>query len=166
MKALPCLLLAAVIFIFATGGLVAAPPAVELLTATEAAQPNLPMGKGGKTLVPDGPITNSEIRSTPIPGAPQIIVDTPTQGIEVTAPFPVKIRFVPMGGAKIKLETLKVEVLTMIPISLVSRVRPYLTESGINVPEAKIPSGTYNVRIAVADDQGREGSTVQAWTVH
>jgi hypothetical protein len=138
---------------------------VELLTPAEAAQPNLPPVKDG------GPITGTQslhlnsVPVVPVAGAPQIVVDTPSGGAPVSAPFPVKIRFVPSSGAKINLDSLKVEVLKMVPISLLSRVKPYLTSAGINVPEAKIPAGTYNVHIAVADDQGREGSTVQTWTV-
>ena len=138
---------------------------VELLTAAEAAQPNLP------AVGDSGPVTgNQSLKlnsgpTIPVAGAPQILVETPAGGTPVTAPFPVKIRFVPSAGAKINLDSLKVEVLKMIPISLLSRVKPYLTSAGINVPEAKIPAGTYNVHIAVADDQGREGSTVQTWTV-
>jgi hypothetical protein len=136
---------------------------VELLTATEAAQPNLPDPMHA------GPTTGSERFSStaamPVPGAPQIVVETPAGGAPVTAPFPVKIHFVPSSGAKINLDSLKVEVLKLVPISLLSRVKPYLTAAGINVPEAKIPSGVYNVRIAVADDQGREGMTLQTWTV-
>ncbi|MEP6671144.1 MAG: hypothetical protein ABJF10_18430 [Chthoniobacter sp.] len=161
MKVLPVLFLA-VVALWSCAAVATAAPPVELLTATEAAQPNLPIGKEK----PDGapvPLAHSETK--PVVGAPQIVVETPTQGVGVSAPFPVIIRFVPSTGAKINLESLRVEVLKLIPISLLSKVKPYLSPTGINVPEAKIPAGTYNVRIAVADDQGREGSTVQMWTV-
>lgn len=157
MKSLPRLLLfSALVGLGFAGSTWAAP--VELLTATEAASPNPPTANGT-------PRFESEARTTPVPGAPQIIVDLPVTGVGVTAPFPVKIRFVPATGAKINLDSLKVEVLKLVPISLLSRVKPYLSAAGINVPEAKIPSGIYNVRIAVADDQGREGATIQTWTV-
>jgi len=159
MKVLPALFLAAAVF---CSGVAAGAPPVELLTSLEAAQPNLPMEKEK----PEGtavPLRHSEAK--PMAGAPQIVVETPTQGVGVSAPFPVIIRFVPASGAKINLDSLKVDVLKLVPISLLSRVRPYLSPTGINVPEAKIPAGTYNVRIVVADDQGREGSTVQMWMV-
>ncbi|MDR3403601.1 MAG: hypothetical protein P4L99_13970 [Chthoniobacter sp.] len=158
MKVLPALSLVAVIF---GSCLAAAAPPVELLTPSEAAQPNQPRAKDNAGV--EVPLTQSETK--PVAGAPQIVVETPTQGVGVSAPFPVIIRFVPASGAKINLDSLKVDVLKLIPISLLSRVKPYLSPTGINVPEAKIPAGTYNVRIVVADDQGREGSTVQMWTV-
>jgi len=145
------------------GSLAASAAPVQLLTAEEAAQPNLPAGSKA------GPVSGAKRFNSGttalVSGAPQILVETPAGGSPVTTPFPVKIHFVPSTGAKINLDSLKVEVLKLVPISLLSRVKPYLTAAGINVPEARIPSGIYNVRIAVADDQGREGSTVQTWTV-
>ena len=141
-------------------GLGAARP-VQLLTATEAAQPDGPRSSGPGRSAIDG-LQKPET----VVGAPQILVDTPESGGEVSAPFPVKIRFVPSAGAKINVSTVRIEVLKLVPISLLARVKPYLTAAGINVPEAKIPAGTYNVRVAVADDQGREGTTVQTWVVH
>jgi hypothetical protein len=133
---------------------------VQLLTAFEAAQPDLPPSK---TESPSAPFQKSEI--APVAGAPQIVVDTPEAGAQVATPFPVKIRFVPSAGSKINVSSVKIEVLKLVAISLLSRVKPYLSAAGINVPEAKIPAGTYNVRVAVADDQGREAETVQTWIV-
>ncbi|CAN5508736.1 hypothetical protein BH20VER3_BH20VER3_19430 [soil metagenome] len=133
---------------------------LKLITASEAAQPNLSLPKGGK---PGGLAgVHSKKRE---PGAPQIIVEKPEQGAAVSTPFPVRVRFIPSSGAKINLRSFEIYVLKLIKISLLSRVKPYLTEKGINVPEAKVPSGTYNVQIAVADDQGRTGSTIQTWVV-
>jgi hypothetical protein len=134
---------------------------VELLTASAAAQPNAPAGSEGR----EGERLFNATTAIPVPGAPQIVVEMPTTGAAVTTPFPVKIHFVPSSGAKINVDSVKVEVLKMIPISLLSRVKPYMTAAGIFVPEAKIPAGSYNVHIAIADDQGREGSVVQTWTV-
>ncbi len=97
---------------------------------------------------------------------PQIIVEKPEPGASVATPFPVRIHFVPSAGAKINLQSFEIYVLKLIRISLLSRVKPYLNEKGINVPAAKVPPGTYNVEIAIADDQGRLGSTIQTWIVH
>ena len=163
MKLLPVSLLAVSLALGWLPALAGAAPVV-LLTKSEASRPDAPP----KADIPSAPgtaVEKAEPGTAPVPGAPQIVVDMPEPGTEVAAPFPVKIRFVPSAGARIKLDTLKIEVLKLIPISLLSRVRPYLSAAGINVPEARIPSGNYNVRIAVADDQGREGMTVQVWTV-
>lgn len=133
---------------------------LELLTAKEAAQPNLPVAK--KDLPAIGEMPDNK---APSPDAPKIIVDQPQQGSGVSRPFPVKIRFVTTGGARINLNSLELDVLKLIKISLVSRLKPYLSATGINVPEAQVPSGTYNVRIAVTDDRGRRTETIQTWTV-
>jgi hypothetical protein len=156
---IPSLLIAIALPFLAPYPVCAAP--LELLTAVEAAQGDPKPGTGNaQELPPIGAAPDSA------PGAPQIIVDTPGAGGAVSAPFPVKIRFIPESGAKINLDSLKVEVLKIIPISLLGRIKPYLTAAGINVPEAKIPTGAYRVHIAVADDHGRLASTVETWTVH
>ena len=131
---------------------------LQLLTAKEAAEPDLPVPKGGKP---------SDVfqAKPPVPGAPQIIVDKPAQGIGVKTPFAVKIRFLPNDGARINLNSLEIDVVKLVRISLLDRVKPYLSAAGINVPEAVVPSGTYNIRIAIADDQGRLGVTTQTWTI-
>ena len=133
---------------------------LELITASEAAGPNLSIPKGGMSEEPSGFHGRS-----PMPGGPRIIVEKPEQGSSVPTPFPVRVRFIPSPGAKINLQSLEIDVLKMIKISLLSRVKPYLNEKGINVPEAKVPPGTYNIEIAIADDQGRVGSTIQTWIV-
>jgi len=133
---------------------------VELLTPQEAAQLELPTIKDPKTGKLSAPGDK-----TSVPGAPAIFFDMPVPGTPVATPFPVKVRFVPAGDAKVLIDTLKIEVLKLIPISLIAKVKPYLSAEGINVPEAKIPSGKYNVRVAISDDKGREGVALQTWVV-
>ena len=70
-----------------------------------------------------------------MPGGPQIIVEKPEQGSSVPTPCPVRVRFIPSPGAKINLQSLEIDVLKIIKITLLSRVKPYLNEKGINVPE-------------------------------
>jgi hypothetical protein len=134
---------------------------LELLTAKEAAQPNLPLAK------PDLPaIGELSSGKPPGPGAPKIIVEKPTQNAGVHTPFPIKIRFVPSSGHKIDLDALEIDVVKIIRISLVARLKPYVSPNGIDVPEAQVPSGTYNIHIAVKDDHGHRSETTQTWTVH
>ncbi|MGH8092883.1 MAG: hypothetical protein ACREIF_05365 [Chthoniobacterales bacterium] len=158
MKVLSLLVVVALLSGAMAGEAPAAP--LELLTAKEAAEPNLPISKAGQ---PGG--LHGFYSEKLVPGAPQIIVEKPEQGAGVATPFPVKIRFIPSGGAKINLDSLEIDVLKLIKISLLSRVKPYVSEKGINVPEAKVPPGTYNIRITVADDQGRLGSATRTWLV-
>ena len=133
---------------------------LQLLTAEEAAQPNLPMPKPGLPQI--GELVGAK---PAVPGGPQIIIDKPAQNVGVHVPFPVRIRFVPRHGNKINLDSLEIYVLKLIRISLVSPLKPYLTSDGINVPEAQVPTGTYNIHIAVEDDHGHRSETTQTWTV-
>ena len=85
---------------------VAAAAPLELLTAKEAAEPNLPLAKPG--LLPVGEAAGAK---PALPGGPQIIIDKPAQNGAVQVPFPVKIRFVPSSGYKINLNSLEIDVL-------------------------------------------------------
>jgi hypothetical protein len=150
------------VFVLLLAGFVAASPAapVELLTPQEAAQPDLPVVKD--------PVTGKFALAgdkAPVAGAPAILFDTPSPGAPVVTPFPVKIRFVPGSDAKIALNTLKIEVLKIVPISLLSKVKPYLTASGITVPEVQFPTGQFNIRVAISDTKGREGVVQGTWVI-
>ena len=146
---------------------------LELITASEAAEPNLSIPKSGVSAAPNLSVPKGGVSGepsgfhgiSPMPGGPKIIVEKPEEGSSVPTPFPVRIRFIPSPGAKINLQSLEIDVLKIIRISLLSRVKPYLNEKGINVPEARVPPGTYNIEIAIADNQGRVGSTIQTWIV-
>jgi hypothetical protein len=151
------LFVAALLSVSMTGAVVAGP--LVLLSDKEAAQVKVPTPKAGLLAVGSG-------AAKAAPGAPKIIVDKPTQNSSVHTPFTIKIRFVPSSGNKINLDSLEVDVHKLIKISLVSRLKPYLTSEGINVPEAQIPSGTYNIHIALADDHGHRLETTQTWMVH
>jgi hypothetical protein len=139
-------------------GAVMAGPLV-LLSAKEAARVKLPEPKPGLL-----PLAESG-GEKPAPRAPKIIVDQPTNSSSVHAPFPIKIRFVPSSGNKINLDSVEIDVHKLVKISLVSRLKPYLTHEGINVPDAQIPSGTYNIHVALADDHGHRTETTQTWMV-
>lgn len=125
---------------------------LQLLTAKQAAQQSQAHSK-----LP--PIANHDA------GSPHIRFETPRPGTATAAPFAVKVKFVAADGAKIRPETLKIQVLKIVPISLNSMVKPYVSASGINIPEATIPPGKYDVRVVVADTKGREGEAVGTWVV-
>jgi hypothetical protein len=127
---------------------------VQLLTPKQAAQPDLPHNQLS-------PVASK----APDPGAPVILFDKPKSGTTTAAPFPVKVRFVAAKDAKILTNTMKVQVLKVVPISIVSTVKPYLTPAGIYIPEATIPAGKYDLRVYIADSKGREGTAEGKWVV-
>ena len=76
---------------------------LELITASEAAKPDLSIPKGGVSGEPSGFHGIS-----PMPGGPKIIVEKPEEGSSVPTPFPVRIRFIPSQGARINLQSLEI----------------------------------------------------------
>lgn len=117
-----------------------------LITPEEAATPPASTEKGGQPL---------DIgRDAPDTG-PLIEVLKPLSGAPVSAPLEIAVRFVPRS-APVDLSSLKVTVVKFIGIGIdiTDRVRPFATPAGIQIPDAKLPSGEHTVRITVADASG------------
>lgn len=85
---------------------------------------------------------------------PGIEIVRPQEGEIVPTPAEILIRFLPKT-ATIDLSSLKVTLLKFIPIDLTDRLKPYVNPDGIAVKDAKVPTGTYRVRITLADAQGK-----------
>ena len=88
---------------------------------------------------------------------PRIDVLKPASDAPQQSPIEILIHFHPKS-APVRLESVKVQLVKFISIDITDRVKPYLSETGIEMKEAKIPSGAYLVRISVADEKG-ESST-------
>ncbi len=114
-------------------------------------------------------ITPQEAASTPaaaLPGGapfevgrqdsnlgPTIEILKPNDGGKASGPIEIQINFVPKTGP-VDLSSLKVTVVKFLSIDITDRLRDYVSPSGIQVKEAKIPAGKHIVRISVADAQG------------
>lgn len=88
---------------------------------------------------------------------PRIDIVKPVDDVPQASPFEIQIRFYPRAAA-VKPESVKVQLVKFISIDITDRVKPYLSGSGLEVKEAKIPSGTHRVRISVSDEQGATSS--------
>ncbi len=121
---------------------------VWLITPEEAAQPAAPEG----TLSPPGGKPLDIGREAPDTG-PMIDLVKPEEGASRPAPMEVLVRFTPRS-APVDLSTLSVSVVKLIAIDITDRVRPYASAEGIDIPEAKLPSGKHTVRISVGDAGG------------
>lgn len=121
----------------------------ELITTKEAQLPN---AKG-------------ELKTRGISRGPGIKVISPDVNIaevkaEIKTPFDLKIAFEPRGGIKIDPNSVKVTYLKFPYIDLTDRLKPGISENGIDFPKANVPSGEHSVRINVKDVDGRESSLV------
>jgi len=114
---------------------------LELITAEEAASPELPSSA-------------LHIEAALSEDGPAVDVLTPKNGKSYKPPVGISIRFIPKEGGDINLSTLKVEYLKFITIDLTQRVRPYATKTGIEIPETSLPSGTHTIRLTIGDVSG------------
>lgn len=88
---------------------------------------------------------------------PRIDVLKPADDFPQQSPLEIVVRFHPNPEA-VNPDSVKVQLVKFISIDITDRVKPYLTESGINVKEANIPSGKHLVRITVSDGKGETNS--------
>lgn len=88
---------------------------------------------------------------------PRIDVLKPADDIPQQSPLEIQVRFHP-NPATVNPESVKVQLVKFIAIDITDRVKPYLSESGINVKEANIPPGHHLVRITVSDGKGETSS--------
>ena len=84
---------------------------------------------------------------------PTIEILKPSDGGKASGPIEIQINFVPKTGP-VDVNSLKVTVVKFLSIDITDRLRDYVSPSGIQVKEAKIPAGKHIVRISVADVQG------------
>lgn len=120
-----------------------------LVTPEEAALAPTPLDKRG----PQGGGQLDVGREPPDTG-PVIEVLRPLLGAPVSIPLEISVKFVPRGGAPVDLTSLKVTLMKLFGIDITDRVRPYASPAGIQIPDAKLPSGEHTVRITVADASG------------
>ena len=138
------LMAAGVVLLALAGHARAAGPEFWLITPEEAAMAPAPTDKMGRPL---------DIGREPPDTGPMIEVLKPVSGAPVAVPLEVSVKFVPRS-APVDLASLKVTVLKLFGIDITDRIRPFTTATGIQIPDAKLPSGEHTVRIAVADASG------------
>jgi hypothetical protein len=91
--------------------------------------------------------------------APQIEVETPPINGSITSPTPVKIRFQAVAPSSVKPETFKV-LYGSWELNITSRItgKTKVTEQGLEVAQAELPSGKHKLLISIEDNTGRVGT--------
>jgi len=125
------------------------PDGLWLVTPEEAALAPTPMGKHG--LSGGGSL---DVGREPPDTGPVIEVLKPVLGAPVAVPLEIAVKFVPRSGSPVDVASLKVTLMKLFGIDITDRVRPYASPDGIQIPDAKLPSGEHTVRITVADASG------------
>jgi|TARA_B100001964_G_scaffold241183_1_gene312900 hypothetical protein len=103
---------------------------------------------------PDLPSSDLHIKAGRKDEGPIIEVVAPERGKRYKSPLQIIIKFIPKEGKEIDLSTMKVQYLKLLTIDITQRVKPYATENGINLPRARLPSGSHAIRLMIGDITG------------
>jgi hypothetical protein len=88
---------------------------------------------------------------------PKIVLVAPSQGTTpVKAPMRLQIKF-EQRGAKIDLDSLRITYIKLQPVDLTERVRPFVSQDGVDFKNAEVPPGTHKIRVEVRDVDGVPG---------
>jgi hypothetical protein len=117
--------------------------AVELVTAAEAARPDLelPATRG---------ITRGPLIKQVLPAMDAGAVRSPLQ---------LKIEFKARGGAHIDVHSLQLTYLKTPVVDLSSRVASGVTEAGLQMDGVTLPPGHHSILVKVSDSEGRESES-------
>ena len=93
------------------------------------------------------------------PDAPKIELVSPNLDSTISSPTQIQLKFLPKTPATTKPETFRILYGTF-QIDITDRLLKVatVTPQGINVPEAKLPSGRHKLVLNVQDSDGRVGS--------
>lgn len=77
----------------------------------------------------------------------------------VKSPMHLALKFESFGGAKINVDSLKVQYLKNPAVDLTPRLKPFVQPTGIDMPDAELPPGDHLIRVDVKDSDGRTATT-------
>jgi len=114
---------------------------VLLVTMEEAAQPPI---RASVEELNDGPI---------------ISIISPENDATLSGPFRLYIEVEKRAdGADVRMDTLKVRYIKMVPIDITDRVRVYISGTNLDVPNAEFPTGEHRAEIYIEDSEGNASS--------
>lgn len=75
----------------------------------------------------------------------------------IVSPVHLQLKFEGHGGAQIDENSFKLVDACNPPVDLTDRIKEFTKSTGIDVPEAEIPPGTYTIHAEIKDSDGRVG---------
>ena len=121
-------------------GDVRAQSGVWLVNSQEAALPPSASSKAGRSIT----------------RGPAIRQVSPAAAVTANQPFDLHVDFVGRGGEKINPTSAQITILRGGNIDITSRLKPFITANGIEMPAAMVPPGTHVLQVAVSDASGRQ----------
>lgn len=89
---------------------------------------------------------------------PNVMLTSPEAS--VSSPFNLHVKFEAHGGSKIKPNTFHIIYMRTPNVDLTTRVKPFVTAEGVEMPGAEAPPGQHMIRVSISDSENREGSAV------
>lgn len=74
------------------------------------------------------------------------------------SPTHLQLKFVAHGGAKIDATSVQMTYLRTPDVDLTPRIKPFVTDNGIDIPNAVVPAGAHVLRVDLKDSDGRVGT--------
>jgi hypothetical protein len=92
---------------------------------------------------------------------PDVVVVSPLPSAQaVDSPFLLKVKFTAHGGSHIDVSSVTGTYLNNPSVDLTSRLKRYVSTTGVIMPQAEVPPGRHLLRIEVSDSAGRSTSTM------
>ena len=113
---------------------------VWLVTPQEAALPPSTTSKAGRSIT----------------RGPAIRQISPDKAVAANKPFDLHIDFAGRGGEKINAASVQIAILRGGNLDITGRLKPFVSERGIEMPAAMVPPGTHVLQVTVADAGGRQ----------
>ncbi|HTR84608.1 MAG TPA: hypothetical protein VMI56_09025 [Reyranella sp.] len=86
---------------------------------------------------------------------PAIRQVSPDGTVAANKPFDLHVDFAGRGGEKINAASAQIKILRGSNVDITGRLKPFITEKGIEMPAAMVPPGTHVLEVTVADASGR-----------
>jgi hypothetical protein len=74
------------------------------------------------------------------------------------SPFHLRLQFHAFGGSSIDPNSVTITYLRRSNVDLTPRVRPFIRQTGIDIPDAEAPPGAHMIRVYVTDSDGRQAT--------
>ncbi len=74
------------------------------------------------------------------------------------SPTHVQLKFVAHGGATIDPASVQMTYLRTPDVDLTPRIKPFVSDNGIDIPSAVVPAGAHMLRVDLKDSDGRVGT--------
>ena len=75
------------------------------------------------------------------------------------SPTHFQLKFVAHGGARIDPTSVQMIYLRTPDVDLTQRIKPFVTDGGVDIPNAVVPPGSHALRVNLKDSDGRIGTS-------